>query len=120
VYSIWIGIRIPNADPDPGEPNHRGSKTDNEIICTLNFAQVFEDNLMIYIIAGCVTGITLIIIIVIVISVRISRTKSTKKKPRQEFIREIRDGLQPVRLAHYFNKDDFRLGFMILHIQSLL
>ncbi len=60
---------------------------------------MFEDNLMIYIIAGCVTGITLIIIIVIVISVRISRTKSTKKKPRQEFIREIRDGLQPVRLA---------------------
>jgi hypothetical protein len=72
----------------------------NKEFCTLNFAQVFEDNLMIYIIAGCVTGITLIIIIVIVISVRISRTKSTKKKPRQEFIREIRDGLQPVRLAH--------------------
>ena len=51
---------------------------------------MFEDNLMIYIIAGCVTGITLIIIIVIIISVRISRNKNNKKKPRQEFIREIR------------------------------
>lgn len=50
--------------------------------------EVFEDNLMVYIIAGCVTGIVLIILIVILISLRISRSK-TAKKPKRELITEI-------------------------------
>ena len=32
--------------------------------------QVFEDNLLVYIVAGCVTGIVLIVLIVILVSLR--------------------------------------------------
>lgn len=50
--------------------------------------EVFEDNLLVYIIAGCITGIVLIVLIVILISLRISRNKSNQK-PKREFITEI-------------------------------
>lgn len=49
--------------------------------------EAFEDNLMVYIISGCITGIALIILLVIVLSLRISRSK--KQKPKREMIREI-------------------------------
>ena len=53
--------------------------------------EVFEDNLMVYIIAGCVTGIILIILIVILISLRISKTRNavSKKPRRDQYITEI-------------------------------
>ena len=49
--------------------------------------EAFEDNLMVYIISGCITGIALIILLVIVISLRISRRKSVK--PKRDLIKEI-------------------------------
>ena len=49
--------------------------------------EAFEDNLMVYIISGCVTGIALIVLLVIVISLRISRSKS--QKPKRDLIKEI-------------------------------
>ena len=49
--------------------------------------EAFEDNLMVYIISGCITGIALIILLVIVISLRISRSKSVK--PKRDLIKEI-------------------------------
>ena len=55
--------------------------------------EVFEDNLMVYIIAGCITGIILIILIVILISLRISktrrRTEGKKGRRNDQYITEI-------------------------------
>ena len=71
--------------PAPQAEQRQGNLTSSSLPDTV--LEAFEDNLMVYIISGCVTGIALIVLLVIVISLRISRSKS--QKPKKDLIKEI-------------------------------